>query len=261
VARSLGLTLLVVDGRTSERDGLAGQLSGIPGAPMIGEVYTAADATQALRLLHRIDVDGVFVQVNLPGLDGFDLARVLSQYASPPPVVFVAEDPSRAVEAFEVAAVDFVLRTAEPARFAESLLRLARLTGRDEDAARRRGRPAAPAGAVPKSLVAVDVLNRSSGLPLSEVRWMEARGDYVRLHTAAESHLVNGPLATLVASGAADGFIQTHRSYAVQLNAVSELRRTGKMYTVAVDGRELPVSRRYAHQVKDRLLRSVAPAA
>jgi len=261
VVRMPGLRLLVVDGRTTERHGLAERLSGIPDAPAIGEMYTAADAANALRLLHRTEVDGAFLHVDLPGLDGFDLARVLNQFASPPPVVFVAAEPTRAVEAFEVAAVDFVLNSAGAARFAESLWRLARMSRRDQDTARGRARPGVTPGTAPKLLVAVDVMGKSDALPLSAVRWMEARGDYVRLHTASGSHLVNGPLATLVAGSATEGFVQTHRSYAVHLNAVSELRRSGKTYTVAVDGRELPVSRRHAHRVKDRLRRGAATAA
>lgn len=269
MARTSGLRLLVVDSRTRERDALAALLSGLPDSPSVDEVYTVHDAAQALRMLHRTDVDGVFLHVELPGLDGFDLARVLNQFATPPPVVFIAEEPSRAVEAWEVAAVDFVLRSAGPARFSQSLWRLVQLSGREQASATRgrvlAGRPGAapggPTGTGPRSLVAVDVLAKSSDLPLSHVRWMEAQGDYVRLHTAEGSHLVNGPLATLVATGVGDGFIQTHRSFAVRLAAVSELRRTGKAYTVAVDGRELPVSRRYAHQVKDRLLRSAVSAA
>ena len=93
-------------------------------------------------------------------------------------------------------------------------------------------------------------------LPRSSVRWVEAQGDYARLHTADASHLVRVSLATLAERWADAGFVRIHRSYLVQLRLVAELRLTRSGYVVAVDGTELPVSRRHTRELKDRLIRA-----
>jgi DNA-binding LytR/AlgR family response regulator len=93
-------------------------------------------------------------------------------------------------------------------------------------------------------------------LPRSAVRWVEAQGDYARLHTAEGSHLVRVSLATLAERWADAGFVRIHRSYLVQLHLITELRLTGGAYVVIVDGRELPVARRHTRELKDRLVRA-----
>ena len=93
-------------------------------------------------------------------------------------------------------------------------------------------------------------------LPRSSVRWVEAQGDYARLHTTGGSHLVRVPLATLAEQWAEAGFVRIHRSYLVQIRLIGELRLTNSGYVVIVDGAELPVSRRHTRELKDRLVRA-----
>ncbi|MBO0871705.1 MAG: LytTR family transcriptional regulator, partial [Micromonosporaceae bacterium] len=112
-------------------------------------------------------------------------------------------------------------------------------------------REAAEEPTIPVELAGVTRL-----LPRSSVRWVEAQGDYARLHTADGSHLVRVPLATLAERWADAGFVRIHRSYLVQLRLITELRLTGGGYMVTVDGRELPVSRRHTRELKDRLVRA-----
>jgi DNA-binding LytR/AlgR family response regulator len=93
-------------------------------------------------------------------------------------------------------------------------------------------------------------------LPRSEVRWVEAQGDYARLHTADKSHLIRVPLSVLAERWADAGFVRIHRSYLVALRDVRELRLTGSGYVVRAGDRELPVSRRHTRELKDRLIRA-----
>jgi DNA-binding LytR/AlgR family response regulator len=104
--------------------------------------------------------------------------------------------------------------------------------------------------------IPVELAGTTRMLPRSSVRWVEAQGDYARLHTADASHLVRVSLATLAERWANAGFARIHRSYLVQLRLVTELRLTGSGYVVAVDGMELPVSRRHTRELKDRLIRA-----
>jgi DNA-binding LytR/AlgR family response regulator len=217
----------------------------------VGAVHAAGDATGALRLLRDVDIDAVFLDIRMPGLDGMELARVLSRFAKPPAIVFVTAYEERAVEAFELGVVDYVRKPVQAERLAESLRRVAaaRLVPTHPAAAGRRERVDDPT--IPVELAGVTKL-----LPRSAVRWVEAQGDYARLHTADGSHLVRVPLATLAERWADAGFVRIHRSYLVQLRLITELRLAGGAYVVVVDGRELPVSRRHTRDLKDRLVRA-----
>ena len=101
---------------------------------------TAGDAVSALKALEQAPVDGVFLDIRMPGLTGLELAGVLGRFAAPPPVVFVTAHDDAAVEAFSLRAVDYLLKPVRAARLAEAVGRVAR--GRR--ASSRRGRRAAP---------------------------------------------------------------------------------------------------------------------
>jgi DNA-binding LytR/AlgR family response regulator len=104
--------------------------------------------------------------------------------------------------------------------------------------------------------IPVELAGTTRMLPRSAVRWVEAQGDYARLHTADGSHLVRVPLATLADRWADAGFVRIHRSYLVQLRLIAELRLVNSGYVVVVDGAELPVSRRHTRELKDKLVRA-----
>jgi DNA-binding LytR/AlgR family response regulator len=243
-----GLRVLAVDDEPPALDELAYLLRA---DPRVGSVHTAGDATGALRLLRDADIDAVFLDIRMPGLDGMELARVLSRFAKPPVVVFVTAYEERAVEAFELGVIDYIRKPVQAERLAESLRRItaARLLPIPPAVAGRRERAEDPT--IPVELAGVTRL-----LPRSAVRWVEAQGDYARLHTAEGSHLVRIPLATLAERWADAGFVRIHRSYLVQLRLITELRLAGGAYVVVVDGRELPVSRRHTRDLKDRLVRA-----
>jgi DNA-binding LytR/AlgR family response regulator len=217
----------------------------------VGRVYTTADATGALRLLRDAEIDAVFLDIRMPGLDGLELARVLSRFAAPPAVVFVTAYDDRAVEAFELGVVDYVRKPVQAERLAESLRRItaARMVPSHPAVLAHRERIEDPT--IPVELAGVTRL-----LPRSAVRWVEAQGDYARLHTAEGSHLVRVPLATLAERWADAGFVRIHRSYLVQLRLITELRLSAGTYVVVIDSRELPVSRRHTRDLKDRLVRA-----
>ena len=214
----------------------------------VGSVASAGDATEALRVLRDGEVEAVFLDIRMPGLDGLELARVLRRFASPPTVVFVTAHDDRAVDAYDLGAVDYLLKPLRPERLAESLRRVS--------AARDQAAPG-PAGERPdEEVIPVELAGRTTMLPRSEVRWVEAQGDYARLHTAEASHLIRVPLSVLAERWADAGFVRIHRSYLVALRDVRELRLTGSGYVVRTGDRELPVSRRHTRELKDRLIRA-----
>ena len=215
----------------------------------VARLHTAADATEALRVLRDTDVDVVFLDIRMPGLDGMELARVLRRFANPPAIVFVTAYDDAAVDAFDLGVTDYVRKPVQSERLTASLRRV--VGNRVVPA-----HSAAPARAEADPTIPVELAGTTRMLPRSAVRWVEAQGDYARLHTADASHLVRVPLATLAERWADAGFVRSHRSFLVQLRLIAELRLANSGYVVVVDGTELPVSRRHTRELKDKLVRA-----
>ena len=246
--RPAGLRLLAVDDEPPALDELAYLLQA---DRRVAEVRTAGDALAALKVLEEGAVDGVFLDIRMPGLNGLELARLLSRFASPPPVVFVTAHDDAAVDAFSLRAVDYLLKPVREARLAEAVGRVL--------SARASSGVAEPAGAADVSTIAVELGGVTRFLQVSDVRYVEAHGDYARLHTASGSHLVRVPLAALEDRWAAAGFMRVHRSYLVAAGAINELRvEPGGGHSVRVGSGAaavvLPVSRRLSRDLKDRLV-------
>jgi len=242
------LRLLAVDDEPPALDELAYLLRA---DPRVSVVHMAGDAAGALRVLRDNDVDAVYLDIRMPGLDGMELARVFGRFARPPTVVFVTAYDDRAAEAFDLGVADYVRKPVRADRIGESLRRVlaARLVPAHPAVASRREREDDPT-------IPVELGGTTRMLPRSSVQWVEAQGDYARLHTVDGSHLVRIPLATLAERWADAGFVRIHRSYLVQLHLIGELRMTNNGYVVLVGGQELPVSRRHTRELKDRLVRA-----
>jgi len=242
------LRVLAVDDEPPALDELAYLLRA---DPRVATVNTANDVADAFRVLRDNDVDAVFLDIRMPGLDGMELARVLSRFAHPPAIVFVTAYDDRAAEAFDLGVADYVRKPVQADRVAESLRRVlaSRLVPAHPAVSANRDRQDDPT-------IPVELAGTTRMLPRSSVRWVEAQGDYARLHTADASHLVRVSLATLADRWADAGFVRIHRSYLVQIRLIAELRLTGSGYVVAVDGVELPVSRRHTRELKDKLIRA-----
>ena len=240
----MSLVVLAVDDEPPALDELAYLLTA---DDRVTHVHRAGDATEALRVLRDTEVDAVFLDIRMPGLDGMELARILHRFARPPAIVFVTAYDDGAVDAFDLGVTDYVRKPVRAERLAESLRRVVGV----------RATPAPPSSVRDdEPSIPVELAGTTRMLPRSSVRWVEAQGDYARLHTSDASHLVRVSLATLAERWADAGFVRIHRSYLVQLRLVAELRLTGSGYVVALDGTELPVSRRHTRELKDKLIRA-----
>ncbi|WP_425301868.1 LytR/AlgR family response regulator transcription factor [Nocardia wallacei] len=217
--------------------------------PEIGELYGASDATTALRLLRAHDIDAVFLDINMPGLDGIELAGILSEFAVPPAVVFVTAHDDRAVSAFDLGAVDYLLKPLRRQRLSEAVRRIVAASGAPS-----------PVRDDADEVIPVELGGVTTMVHRSQVGWVEADGDYARLHTRTGSHLVRIPLSALESRWREAGFLRVHRSYLVALRLVTGLRTVGNATLVCLraDGDsaavELPVSRRQARELKQRLV-------
>jgi DNA-binding LytR/AlgR family response regulator len=207
--------------------------------PRVSVVHAASGGAEALRVLERGGVAVAFLDIHMPGLSGFDLARALGGLRVRPAVVFVTADDSGAVRAFDLEAVDYVLKPVRTERLYRALGRAL----------------AAGADTADDETVPVTVGTTTRLVRRAEVRWVQANGDYSRLYTAGGDHLVRVPLSDLADRWADAGFVRVHRSYLVHRDAVTEVRLGGSAPTVVLADIELPVSRRLVSSVREALLR------
>lgn len=211
--------------------------------PRVDCVAMAGDATNAMRLVgdtestgHRFDV--LFLDIRMPGPSGVDLARFINNLPSPPAVVFVTAHEDFAVAAFELHAVDYLLKPLEEARLTRTLDRIATTL--------------IPVNDQPR--VAVELAGRIRFIPRQEIWYAEARGDYVRLRTSEGGFLIRSTLSTLEREWTGAGFVRVHRSLLVATRHISELRIDGTRASVRVGEEVLQVSRRQTREVRERLL-------
>lgn len=237
-----GLRVLVVD---DERPALAELSWLLERDDRIGEVVTAESAADALRVLQDLEVDAVFSDIRMPGLSGLELAQVLRKFRSPPRIVFVTAHEEHAVDAFDLDVVDYLLKPVRDSRLAEAIRRIA-----DSGASA----PETSEETIPVELGGVTRFIRRG-----DVRYVEAQGDYARLHTPDGNALVRVPLSRLEEEWADAGFVRIHRSHLVALAHVTEVRNEGGRVSVVVGGEELPVSRRHTRQLRDLLVRRSRP--
>ncbi|GAA5053333.1 DNA-binding LytR/AlgR family response regulator [Thermocatellispora tengchongensis] len=215
----------------------------------IEHVATAKDGVTALQDMVQMiatgeRLDGVFLDVRMPGLDGLDLARLIGGFPAPPKLVFVTAHEDCAVQAFELEAVDYLLKPVAAARLAETVRRL-------EAVATSGARPAA------EDIIPVELGGRTRFVTMKSVWFAEAKGDYVRLHTGDGSYLVRMSLAALERRWSDSGFLRIHRSTLVAVRHVTELRQESGRTLVQVGTETLPVSRRHTRHVRETLIRQL----
>ena len=239
----MSLYVLVVDDERPALDELAFLLGR---DPRVRAVTTADSAAEALRVLQEEPVDAVFTDIRMPGLTGLDLAKVLSRFRTPPPVVFVSAYDDHAVDAFDLNAVDYMLKPVRGERLAEAVRRVVEAAGPVVDGTED--------GIIPVELGGV-----TRFVARADVLYAEAQGDYARLHTSDGSHLIRTPLTTLEEDWRDAGFVRIHRSLLVALAHVDEVRVDAGRCSVLVGGHELTVSRRHTRELRDVLVRQARP--
>lgn len=245
------LSVVVVDDEPAALELLLRYAAADPRLEVVGQ---AADGASAVSLVRRHRPGLLLLDVEMPGLDGFGvLAHLQRSVPAPlPRVVFVTAFDRYAVRAFEVHAVDYLLKPVTQARFREAI-----------DHSLQRPRPvisgeelAADAlRAAPRRLL-VRERERIVPVPVPAVDWLEAEGDYVRIHVGARTHLVERTLAEMERALAASGFLRIHRGAIVNLDRVAQLHPegSGRYRLFLRDGTELIVSRSYSGRFREAML-------
>ena len=250
------LRALIVDDEPLVREGLRDYLADEPGIAVAGE---CANGLEALAVLERAapPVDVVFLDVQMPELDGLELARAL--LPDGPAIVFVTAFSEHAIRAFELNAVDYLLKPFDRERLRGAL-----------DRVRSRQASRAQAELAERLTVVLDELRRERGyadrllvkhdgrirfVPVTDLEWVEAADNYVRLHARGERHLLRETIRSLEGRLDPARFARVHRSAIVNLARVRELQPTfNGEYAILLDsGAKLTLSRSYRDAVRARL--------
>lgn len=229
---------LIVDDEAPARAKLRHMLGAFPDLKVIGE---AADGARALALAAELRPDVIFLDVQMPEIDGFDVAASLPDDG--PAIVFVTAFDQYALRAFDAQAADYLLKPVEPERLERTVQRLRKSAG---------GAGRQPIG-MPAKLAIVD-RGTTHIVHCADIEWLEAADNYVDIHLAGRSLLLRRTLTALLRD-LGPAFLRTHRSFAVALNAVDAVRtrQKGDATVVLRSGAEVPCSRQY----RDTLMRSL----
>jgi two-component system LytT family response regulator len=258
------LRILVVDDEPAARNGIRQLLRHDPDVRVVGEARNGREAVQALE---KDGVDLVFLDVQMPELDGFGVVSTIGA-RNMPAVVFVTAYDRHALRAFEVHALDYLLKPFTDERFHEALehARVQIRQGRLGELSRKLaallsesdslGPP--PATAALKRL-AIRGDGRVTLLPVRDIDWIEAEKDYLRVHVGKNVHVIRETMKNLEGQLDPARFVRIHRSTIVNLERIKELHAMfkGEYVVVLHDGTELKLSRGFRHHFEARLGRPI----
>jgi two-component system, LytTR family, response regulator len=251
----MSLTALIVDDEPLARERIRGLLAADSDVVVIGECASGAEAVRAVRA-NRPDL--LFLDVQMPGMDGFETLEAIhaGRGGAIPAVVFVTAYDQFAVRAFEVHALDYLLKPFDRERFAAAVRRAKANVERAQSGEVATRLAALLAGRRPQSpylrRLVVSGAGRILVVDVADIRWIESEGNYVRLHTSADAYLHRETMKALEARLDPEEFLRIHRSAIVRIDRVKELRPWfhGAYIVVLSDGTELQSSRGFSGRLK-----------
>lgn len=269
------LNTLIVDDEPAAIEGLRLRLEAFPQIRVIAEANSVAEA---IRQINVQMPDLIFLDIEMPEQSGFDLIRQLQPELCPA-IVFVTAFHQHAVKAFEVRALDYLLKPVKRERLAEAIARVsevtairadkaellaavAELTKEEQGLTAEGGTDTATAAAEPQyciesqKLVIQDGRNPIQFIPYQDIIWIDAAGDYMCVHTQTETHVMRARLKSLIDERLPDVFVRIHKSTVVNLTYIEKLQplSNSEYKAVLVNDKVLKVSRTYARALKQRLL-------
>lgn len=227
--------VLVADDEPAARRGVRQLLAAFPSFEVIGE---CRDGAEVLNALDTLRPDVIFLDIQMPGLGGFDVIRRRTPDRMPA-VVFLTAYDQFALTAFDAQALDYLVKPVSESRFAATMRRLTKhLRGGSKDAERD--------GQVRDRAIVVTTSRGAVVVPLREIEWIEAADNYARIWTNGRSYLLRESLGTLEKRIGGNGFARAHRRALVRLDAVQRLTTTdaGESVAILTTGARIPISRR-----------------
>ena len=219
----------------------------------VDEVGEAANAEETFELVRAAKPQVVFLDVHMPGMDGLDIAAELSRGkdAPPPHIIFTTAHDQYALRAFEVHAVDYLLKPFSRERLSSAIERARKQINTQQTS----GQHSSSSPGRYASRIVFKSRGRIVFLPLSDIRWISAEENYVRIRTATETHLLRETMARLQEKLDPEVFLRIHRSSIVNLQFVKEVRTEadGEYSVVLLNGEKVSMSRSYRARITDLL--------
>jgi two-component system LytT family response regulator len=250
------LRVAIVDDEAHARAALRVMLAARPDVTIAAECRNGEEAVEVLGWL---PIDLLLLDVQMPGLDGFQVVQAVGPERLPPTVFITAHD-EYALRAFDVEAIDYVLKPFDQPRLFAAIDRARRriTEQRTADWASRlmeatKDRAPAPA-TVLRARLPVPVGERILFVPFDDIDWIEAEDQYVTVHAGAKALMMRQSLQSLLAKLPPGRFVQIHRSHAVNVNKIKEVVRLGKgdAQVIVGPGTPLRLSRRYRDELRSR---------
>ena len=245
-------TALIVDDEPLGREGLRLLLAE---DPVFAETHEAKNGREAVRQIRALRPDLVFLDVQMPEMDGFGVVREIGAEHMPA-VVFVTAHDKYAIQAFDINAIDYLLKPVTAARFKKTLERAKlRLSTRQADEASRRILSLLETMAAPPRYVkrlAVRSAGKTTFVDVDDIDWMEATENYVELHTARANPLLHAAMHMLEQSLDPEQFVRIHRSIIVNVRRIKELQPSshGEYVVTLLSGVRLQSGRMYNARLK-----------
>ena len=253
------IKVLVADDEPLARERLSGLLSQEPDIEVVGQ---ARDGEEAVTSIHDESPDLVFLDVQMPQMSGFDVIEAVGSDKMPL-VIFVTAYDQHALKAFQVRALDYLLKPFDRERFKDALGRARKQLERDENGDLGR-RLLALVKDLRRDQPKSDRLVVKSGgrlffLRTDEIDWVEAAGNYVRLHVGPGSHLLRETMNAIEGRLDPEKFFRIHRSRIVNMERIQELQPwlNGEYAVLLRTGTRLTLSRGYREKLQDRLGRAI----
>jgi two-component system LytT family response regulator len=252
--------VLIVDDEPLARERLRTLLQEEPGFEVVGE---AADGTTGAESILALQPDLVFLDVQMPGADGFDVIDAVGADKMPF-VVFVTAYDRYALRAFDVHALDYLLKPFDRERFKQALARARQQLDRHNGNGDIERRLAAIVSDLKPARARTDRFVVKSGgriffVRTGEIDWIEAAGNYVKLHVGNDSHLIRETMNAVEAKLSPDLFVRIHRCHIVNIEQVRELQPwfNGEYVVFLKNGTRLTLSRGYRERLQERVGRTI----
>ncbi len=224
-------SVLIADDEPVARRGVRQLLASFPEFGVVGECRNGAEVLAALDVSAP---DVVFLDIQMPGIDGFEVIRKRGVERMPA-VVFLTAFDQFAIKAFEAEALDYLVKPVSEARFAATMKRLEKRLSQSKQSVR-------------DERIVVTTSRGAIVLHLSEIDWIEAAGNYAQLWIGERNYFLRESMQLLEERASKHGFIRAHRRALVRLDSIRELTRTpaGALFAVLTCGARIPISRRRA---------------
>lgn len=243
------LKTLIVDDEAPARSELRYLLEKLSNVQVVGE---ATNSTEALELIRALNYDLVFIDIQMPGLTGLEVVATIKELPQTPAVVFVTAFGEYAVKAFELDAVDYLVKPIDEDRLVQAVAKVEKR--RSPQAAPGKQEPAPEKSLIDIDRIPVESRGKTLLLPIKDIVYISSRNDIVFVHTGDNTYITRFTLKSLEGRLHSKSFLRVHRGYIVNLRHVIEIvPMYGRSYVLKVkcnQQNEIPVSRRRGQKLK-----------